>query len=83
MSTIIDEILEVKERSKVIFFVHHNIVSHPDQAKAFYQVLIPLKIRWVSQATITMTYDDEMSPTPQGERMRRRFDWPRELDPRR
>lgn len=57
---IIEEISRIKREKRLIFFVDDNIVSHPDQAKAFYERLIPLKIRWVSQATITMTHDEEM-----------------------
>lgn len=57
---IIEEIRRIKQDKKLIFFVDDNIVSHPDEAKAFYEQLIPLKIKWVSQATITMTHDEEM-----------------------
>ncbi|WP_244309968.1 B12-binding domain-containing radical SAM protein [Leptospira mtsangambouensis] len=60
IETILDEIKSISDKRKLIFFVDDNIVSHPKQAKEFYRALIPLKIRWVSQAAITMTHDDEM-----------------------
>ncbi|PJZ43835.1 B12-binding domain-containing radical SAM protein [Leptospira brenneri] len=60
IQTILDEIRSISDKRKLIFFVDDNIVSHPKQAKEFYRALIPLKIRWVSQAAITMTHDDEM-----------------------
>ncbi len=44
----------------MFFFVDDNIVSHPKLAKEFYKSLIPLKIKWVSQATITITHDEEL-----------------------
>lgn len=57
---ILREIQELKKTKKLFFFVDDNIVSHPKLAKEFYKALIPLKIKWVSQATITMTHDEEM-----------------------
>ncbi|WCL49177.1 B12-binding domain-containing radical SAM protein [Leptospira sp. GIMC2001] len=58
--TVIDEIKSITDKRKLIFFVDDNIVSHPKEAKEFYKALIPLKIKWVSQAAITMTHDVEM-----------------------
>ncbi|MCB1192917.1 MAG: B12-binding domain-containing radical SAM protein [Leptospiraceae bacterium] len=57
---IIKEIEGLKKSKKLFFFVDDNIVSHPKLAKEFYKSLIPLKIKWVSQATITMTHDEEL-----------------------
>jgi radical SAM superfamily enzyme YgiQ (UPF0313 family) len=58
--TILEEIQSIRDTRKLFFFVDDNIVSHPEEAKAFYRLLIPLKIKWVSQAAITMTHDEEM-----------------------
>ena len=60
LERVIDEIKELKKHSKLFFFVDDNIVSYPKWAKEFYRALIPLKIRWVSQASITMAKDPEM-----------------------
>lgn len=46
-------------RSRLIFFVDDNITSNMDQAKEFFRALIPLKIRWVSQASINAAHDEE------------------------
>ena len=54
---IIDEIRRV--RKPLIFFVDDNITSNMGQAKEFFRALIPLKIRWVSQASINAAHDEE------------------------
>jgi radical SAM superfamily enzyme YgiQ (UPF0313 family) len=46
-------------RKPLIFFVDDNITSNMDQAKEFFRALIPLKIRWVSQASINAAHDEE------------------------
>ena len=43
----------------LIFFVDDNITSNMKQAKEFFRALIPLKIKWVSQASINAAYDEE------------------------
>lgn len=57
----IDEIIEEIRLIKkpLIFFVDDNITSNMDQAKEFFRRLIPLKIRWVSQASINAAHDEE------------------------
>src|SRR6204780_3345965 len=54
---IIDEIRRIKK--PLIFFVDDNITSNMEQAKEFFRALIPLKIRWVSQASINAAHDEE------------------------
>jgi radical SAM superfamily enzyme YgiQ (UPF0313 family) len=54
---IIDEIRRI--RKPLIFFVDDNITSNMDQAKEFFRALVPLKIRWVSQASINAAHDEE------------------------
>jgi radical SAM superfamily enzyme YgiQ (UPF0313 family) len=54
---ILDEIKRVKK--PLIFFVDDNITSNMEQAKEFFRALIPLKIRWVSQASINAAHDEE------------------------
>ena len=55
---ILDEI-EAQER-KLIFFVDDNFLSDHAAAKRFLRELIPMRIRWVSQASIDMTTDPEL-----------------------
>lgn len=56
-----EEIIEeIKQLNKpLIFFVDDNITSNMEQAKEFFRALIPLKIRWVSQASINAAHDEE------------------------
>ena len=54
---IIDEIKRI--RKPLIFFVDDNITSNMEQAKEFFRALAPLKIRWVSQASINAAHDEE------------------------
>lgn len=54
-------ILEIKtQKLKLIFFVDDNIVANREKAKELFRALIPLKIKWVSQASIDMTEDEEL-----------------------
>jgi len=54
-------ILEIKSQPrKLMFFVDDNIVGDKEKAKDLFRALIPLKIRWVGQASINMTEDPEL-----------------------
>lgn len=57
----IDDILcDIRAHPRpVYFFVDDNITSNMKQAKEFFRALIPLKIRWVSQASINAAHDEE------------------------
>jgi radical SAM superfamily enzyme YgiQ (UPF0313 family) len=57
---ILKEIESMKKTKGLFFFVDDNIASDPNAAKEFYRALIPLKIRWVSQTSITITYDEKL-----------------------
>ncbi len=48
------------QQRKYIFFVDDNFLSDQASAKEFLRELIPLKIRWVSQASLDMTNDLEL-----------------------
>lgn len=58
-----DMVAELKamqaEKKKFFFFVDDNITSNMRQAKEFFRALIPLKLRWVSQASINAAHDEE------------------------
>lgn len=58
VSEVIEEI-KSQER-KVLFFVDDNIVSNREKAKELFRALIPLKIKWVSQASLDMLEDKEL-----------------------
>lgn len=44
---------------QLVFFIDDNITSDLAAAKAFMRALIPLKLRWISQASINVAFDDE------------------------
>jgi radical SAM superfamily enzyme YgiQ (UPF0313 family) len=64
----VDNVLEEVEslsrnnllRRKVVAFVDDNIGAHPSRAKELFRGLIPMKIRWGSQASITFANDEEL-----------------------
>ncbi len=56
---ILREVAEVRHYRRLFFFVDDNITSNMRQAKDFFRALIPLKIRWVSQASINAAHDEE------------------------
>jgi radical SAM superfamily enzyme YgiQ (UPF0313 family) len=54
-------IVEIEGLGKdFVFFVDDNIIGNHQAAKALLQALIPLKIRWIGQASLTMTRDLEL-----------------------
>ena len=59
VDAIMAELRAVKDTRKLIFFVDDNITSNLAQAKEFLRALIPLKLRWVSQASINAAHDEE------------------------
>jgi len=59
IDAVIEEVSRVKRRGQMIFFVDDNICSDLDAAKAFMRALIPMKVRWVSQSSITAAWDEE------------------------
>lgn len=57
---ILAEIREIRDKARLIFFVDDNITSNLSEAKDFYRALIPLGVRWVSQASINAAHDEEL-----------------------
>lgn len=55
---VLDEI--AAQERKFLFFVDDNLLSDHAAAKAFLRELIPMRVRWVSQASIDMTDDPEL-----------------------
>ncbi len=52
---------EIKNQERrFIFFVDENIVGDKENAKLLFKSLIPLKIKWIGQASIDMTDDLEL-----------------------
>jgi len=55
---VVEEIRSMRGRFHV--FLDNNIVGNPTRAKELFEALIPLRIKWVAQASITMAYDEEL-----------------------
>lgn len=51
--------IEAQDR-KLLFFVDDNLLSDHEAAKELFRALIPLRVHWVSQASIDMTRDREL-----------------------
>lgn len=47
-------------RNKIVAFVDDNIAANPNRAKELFRGLIPMKIKWGSQASITFARDEEL-----------------------
>jgi radical SAM superfamily enzyme YgiQ (UPF0313 family) len=60
IEAIIRDVKKVQQKHKLIFFIDDNIMVTPDKAKAFFEALIPLRIKWISQADIMATHDEEV-----------------------
>lgn len=56
---VIREIQALKDK-KLFFFVDDNVTANHQAAKEFFRALIPLKIRWISQASINTAHDEEL-----------------------
>ena len=59
----VEEVLREIEslgKRKFIVFLDDNIVGNPRFAKELFRTLIPYKIRWVAQASVTIARDDEL-----------------------
>lgn len=56
-----DVIKEIEQQErKTLFFVDDNFTANRTKVKELLKALIPLKVRWVSQGSIDMLYDDEL-----------------------
>jgi radical SAM superfamily enzyme YgiQ (UPF0313 family) len=59
VDAILAEVRSARLDRKLFFFVDDNITSNMEQAKEFFRALIPMKVRWVSQASINAAHDEE------------------------
>lgn len=58
----VDEVVaEIRGQARrELFFVDDNLVADVEAAKKLLRALVPLKVRWVSQASVDMTRDPEL-----------------------
>ncbi len=47
-------------KGKTFLFLDDNIIGHPKYAKELFKALIPLKIKWVGQASVSFVKDTEL-----------------------
>jgi radical SAM superfamily enzyme YgiQ (UPF0313 family) len=52
--------IETLNQKEFIVFVDDNIVGNPKYAEELFHALIPYKIKWVSQASVTVAKNDEL-----------------------
>ncbi|MCG8338339.1 MAG: B12-binding domain-containing radical SAM protein [Proteobacteria bacterium] len=58
VNDVVKEIVE--QQLKLLFFVDDNIICDHEKAKELFRALIPLKIKWVSQASLDQVKDPEL-----------------------
>jgi radical SAM superfamily enzyme YgiQ (UPF0313 family) len=58
----VEEVVEEIQRTelKKIFFIDDNIIGDPEYARDLFLALIPLKLRWVGQASLNLAKDAEL-----------------------
>jgi radical SAM superfamily enzyme YgiQ (UPF0313 family) len=52
--------IETLNQRKLVVFVDDNIVGNPKFAKKLFRALVPYKIKWLAQASVTIARDDEL-----------------------
>jgi len=60
IAVITREINQIRTNKRLFFFVDDNITASHSGAKELFRALIPLKIRWVGQADLTISNDKEL-----------------------
>jgi len=56
---VVAEVMRVRRPGQMIFFIDDNLTSDASGAKELMRALIPLNVRWVSQASINVAWDEE------------------------
>jgi radical SAM superfamily enzyme YgiQ (UPF0313 family) len=56
---VVEEVRRVRRPGRMIFFIDDNITSNLKAAKELMRALIPLEVRWVSQSSINVAFDEE------------------------
>jgi len=52
--------IETLSKKNFVVFLDDNIVGNPKFARELFRALIPYKIKWVAQASVTIARDDEL-----------------------
>ena len=59
VAEVIEEIKTLNLK-KLVIFLDDNIVGNPKYSKELFKALMPLKIKWVGQCSVTIAKDDEL-----------------------
>jgi len=59
VDSVIEEIKELRDKTKVFFFVDDNFASDLEAAKELLRALVPLRVRWITQLSIHAAHDEE------------------------
>lgn len=59
-AAVAEEIRQLRTRRRLFFLVDDNLTANPARARELCRALLPLGIRWMSQATIAVGRDDEL-----------------------
>ncbi len=57
---VVAEIQSLRARQRSFFLVDDNLTANPERTKELCRLLMPLRIRWMSQATIQVGQDEEL-----------------------
>ena len=60
IGSILQEIELLRHRNQLLFFVDDNIVANQEYAMRLFKALIPMQIKWVGQADITIARNPEL-----------------------
>ena len=60
VADIVAEVVALKDRSRLIFFVDDNLAADRQAVLELLAELTPVKARWVSQASLNLAADDEL-----------------------
>ena len=56
---IVAEMLSIRDRARLFFFVDDNFAGDLEAAKETLRALIPLRLRWITQMSINAAHDEE------------------------
>jgi radical SAM superfamily enzyme YgiQ (UPF0313 family) len=56
---VLAELARVRRPGQLVFFIDDNITSDIESAKELMRAMLPLGVRWVSQSSIEVAFDDE------------------------
>ncbi len=60
LDAIVAEVDGLRRKKRRFFFVDDNLALHADEAKELLRALIPMRIRWLGQLSVTVAQDEEL-----------------------